>query len=103
MLSPVLEKNDRKAAWIIWVVSAVVFTAVALLSKLKLHITLGFDVHLFALFNAIINSIVTVLLIAGLIAVKRQQYLLHKKIMLFALLLSVLFIVSYICHHLLSR
>ncbi|WP_325405177.1 DUF420 domain-containing protein [Agriterribacter sp.] len=35
-----------------------------------------------------------------MVAVKRRNYILHKKIMLGAIALSVLFLVSYICHHL---
>ena len=100
MLSPVLEKNDKKAWWLIGIFSFVVFAAVVLLSRIKLEVNLGVDVHLFATFNAIINSVVTVLLAAGLITVKLRKYNLHKKIMFTAMILSVLFLVSYICHHL---
>ena len=102
MLQPSMVKNDSKAKIIIWVVSIVVFGAVAFLAKFKLNINLGFNVHVFATFNAVINSIVAILLIAGLITVKRKKYVLHKKIMLSAIVLSVLFLVSYICHHLLA-
>ena len=100
MLAPVLEKNDKKAWWLIGIVSVVVFVAVAVLSRVKLEVNLGFDVHLFAAINAVINSIVTVLLIAGLITAKRRNFVVHKKIMLTAMILSILFLVSYICHHL---
>jgi putative membrane protein len=99
-LQPSLEKNDKKAKSLIWIVSIVVFVAVAFLAEFKLNVNLGFNVHVFAQANAIINSIVAFLLIAGLIAVKQKNYLLHKKIMLTAIVLSVLFLVSYICHHL---
>ncbi len=100
MLKPTLQKNDQKAKLLIWIVSIVVFVAVAFLAEVKFNIHLGFDVHLFAAANAVINSIVVFLLIAGLIAVKQKRYLLHKKIMLAAIIFSVLFLVSYICHHL---
>jgi putative membrane protein len=100
MLTPVLKKNDRKANWLIIVFSLIVFAAVVLLSKVKLEVNLGFDVHSFALFNAIINSWVAILLIVALLAVKNKKYELHKKFMLTAMVLSVLFLVSYICHHL---
>ncbi len=100
MLAPVLEKNDKKAWWLIGIVSVVVFVAVAVLSRVKLEVDLGFDVHLFAAANAVINSIVTVLLVAGLIMAKRRNFVVHKKIMLTAMILSILFLVSYICHHL---
>jgi len=78
----------------------VVFVAVSVLTKLKLNVDLGFDVHLFALFNAITNAGIAVLLVAALIAVKNGNYQLHKQLMMAALILSVLFLVSYIAHHL---
>ena len=102
MLPPVLVKKDKQATWLILIFSFVVFVLIALLSKLKLQVSLGFDAHIFALLNAIINSIVTILLVAGLIAVKQGKYLLHKRIMITALILSILFLVSYISHHLLA-
>jgi putative membrane protein len=100
MLAPSMQKNDKKAKWFIWTVSFIVFAAVLILSRYKLDVDLGFDVHLFAKTNAIINSIVAVLLLAGLFAAKQKKYLLHKQIMLTAISLSVLFLISYIAHHL---
>jgi putative membrane protein len=100
MLPPVLTKNDKKARVLIFTFSAIVFAAVVALGRVKLNVDLGFDVHVFAFANSIINSIVAVLLIAALIAVKTKHYLLHKKLMLSAMVLSILFLVSYICHHL---
>ena len=100
MLIPSLKKNDKKARLIIFSVSMVVFAAVVVLSKFKLDVDLGFNVHLFALANAVINSMVTLLLITGLVAIKQKKYLLHKRVMMAAIILSLLFLVSYICHHL---
>lgn len=100
MLAPVLEKNDKKAWWLIGILSFVVFAAVVVLSRVKLDVDLGFDVHAFATANAIINSMVAILLVAGLITAKRRNFLVHKKIMITAMILSILFLVSYICHHL---
>jgi putative membrane protein len=102
MLQPSLTKNDKKAKVLIYTVSFVVFAAVVFLSKYKLNADLGFDVHVFAKANAIINSIVAVLLLAGLFTAKQKKYELHKKIMLTAISLSVLFLLSYIAHHLLA-
>jgi putative membrane protein len=102
MLQPALQKNDKKAKLLITVFSVIVFAAITVLGKYNLagKVTLPFDVHIFAVINALTNSLVAVLLIAGLLAVKNKNYLLHKKIMLFAMGLSVLFLLSYICHHL---
>jgi putative membrane protein len=102
MLQPSLTKNDSKAKLFIWIISVVVFVAVAFLSKFKLVIDLGFNPHLFATANAVINSLVALLLLAGLITAKQGKYEVHKKIMLTAIVLSVLFLVSYIGHHLLA-
>ncbi len=100
MLEPVWKKNDKKARNLIFLFSVVLFAAIVLLSRVNIHTNLGFDVHLFAKANAIINSLVALFLIGALIAVKLKNYRLHRNIMLSALMLSVLFLVSYVCHHL---
>ncbi len=102
MLQATLKKNDIKAKWLIGIFSFVVFAIVVALGKIKLGIKVDFDVHIFAVANAVINSLVAVLLVAALMAVKQGKYLLHKKLMLGALVLSILFLVSYIAHHLLA-
>jgi putative membrane protein len=100
MIAPVIRKNDKLARVVIIILSVVVFAAVVVLSRVKLDVNLGFDVHLFATFNAIINTMVSILLLGGLVMVKAKRYELHKRIMLSAIILSALFLVSYICHHL---
>jgi putative membrane protein len=100
MLQAVWKKNDKKAKTLIVTFSAIVFAAVMLLSRVHLNVNLGFDIHLFAKANAIINSCVAVLLILALISVKSKNYTLHRNLMMTAMLLSVLFLISYICHHL---
>lgn len=102
MFQPVLQKNDKTARWLIITVSFVVFAAVVVLSRVKLDVDLGFDVHIFAKINAIINSAVSLLLISAFVAVRRKQYVAHRNLMYGAILLSVLFLVSYIAHHLLA-
>lgn len=100
MLSTNWKKNDKLANWLILSFSVIVFLVVAALGRVHLNVDLGFDVHIFALLNAVINSTVAVLLVAALAAVKKGRYELHKKLMLLAMVLSILFLVSYICHHL---
>lgn len=102
MLKPVFQKNDRLANWLIGIFSLVVFIVVVILGKFKLDVELGFDVHIFAAINAFVNATIAVVLVAALIAVKKQRYELHKKLMMGALVLSVLFLLSYIAHHLLA-
>ncbi len=102
MLSPVLKQNDKQARLLILTVSFVVFAAVVILSRVQLDVDLGFDVHVFAMINAVINSLVSLLLVAGLVAVRKKKFVQHKNIMFAAIILSVLFLVSYIAHHLLA-
>lgn len=102
MLKPMWKQNDKQARLLIYVASFVVFAAVAVLSRVQLEVDLGFDVHVFATINAVINSIVSILLVAALVAVRKKKYVQHKNIMFGAIILSVLFLVSYILHHLLA-
>lgn len=102
MLQATLKKNDKKAKLYIFTVSFVVLAAVALLSKFKLNVDPGFDVHVFAMINAIINSCVMLLLGAGLVTALKKMHVWHKRIMLTAICLSILFLVSYIAHHVLA-
>ncbi|MES2883019.1 MAG: DUF420 domain-containing protein [Bacteroidota bacterium] len=95
-----LKKNDRRAATIIIIFSVVVFAAVTVLERVTLTVDLGFNPHVFAAANAIVNSVVAVLLLAGLFAAKAGNYKTHKNIMLAAILLSVIFLITYILHHL---
>jgi len=104
MLTPSLQKNDAKAKWLIGIFSVVVFAVVTVLGKYNLagKVNLSFNVHIFAKINAIINGTVAVLLVVGLLLTKQRNFELHKKVMMLAMVLSVLFLVSYICHHLLA-
>lgn len=102
LLSPSLNKNDKRARLLIGIFSVIVFAVVVLLGRVKLEVDLGFDIHVFAAINAVINSAIAVLLLAALVAVKSRKFRLHKNLMMTALVLSILFLLSYIAHHLLS-
>ena len=99
-MSLTIPKNDKVARTLIFIVSFVVFAAVVMLGRVKLDVDLGFDERIFAKANAVINSMVAVLLVAGIVTAKSRKYETHKKIMLSAMVLSLIFLISYICHHL---
>jgi len=95
-----MTKNDKLAKTLIYSFSLVVFVIVLSLHYLDFSdVNLGFDVHILAGVNAVINGTVSVLLIAALIAVKSKKFDLHKKLMKGAIYLSILFLVAYIGHH----
>ena len=101
-MQPAIKKNDKLAKRLIYTVSILIFAAILLLDqkKVKVPYPFDFDVHVFAMVNAIINSIVACLLVAALIAVKQKNIVWHKRFVLSAILCSVLFLLSYIMHHL---
>ena len=101
-MKPLLPKNERQARTLILTVSVIVFFAVALLAKIKVDLHLPFNIHIFATINAVINSAVAVLLVAGLIAIRAKAYLLHRNFMMTAIILSFFFLLTYIAHHLLA-
>lgn len=99
--SPSLKKNDKKAKILITIVSVVIFLVVASLSKIPPpDFPFDFDKHVFAFINSVINSAVAILLVVGLVAVKQKKFIFHKNVMMVAIVLSVLFLVFYIAHHL---
>ncbi len=102
MLPPAIKKNDKRAKFLIITTSVIVFIAVVSLKYINLDIDLGFDVHIFAKINAFINGTVAITLLSALIVIKRKNYRLHKRLMLVSILLSVVFLISYIAHHALA-
>ncbi len=102
MLAPVIKKNDKQANVLIGIFSVIVFVAVTFLSKFTLQVELPFDKHLFAFINSLLNTAVAIILVVALVAVKQKKYQFHKNLMITALILSLLFLVSYIAHHLLA-
>lgn len=103
MLAPVLRKNDKLANWLIISFSVIVFAVVAGLGAMpKQNLDLPFDVHIFAAANALINTLVSILLITAIIFAKNRKYVAHRNTMYVAIVLSILFLLCYITHHLLT-
>jgi putative membrane protein len=100
-LDSLLPQKDKLAKQIIFTVSAVVLLVVVGMGKFKplIGVDYPFDRFIFAKINGVINSIVSVLLVVGLMQVKSKNYAAHKKSMLAAIILSSLFLVFYIIHH----
>jgi putative membrane protein len=99
MLKASIKKNDKAAFTTIAVLSVVVFAVVATLHWIHIPMELPFNPHLFASMNAMINTMVSVILVAALIFVKQKKYELHKSLMMTCIVLSTIFLVTYILHH----
>lgn len=97
---PSLTTAEPKAKRLIWIFSIVVFLAVVVLNRVQVPAPDGLDVHVFARINAVLNSLVSLLLIAGLFTARAGKWTTHRGVMIAAMVLSILFLVSYILHHL---
>jgi len=95
-----LDIPEKPAQRWIWILSSVVFLAVVVLNRVQVPTSGTWDIHIFARINAVINSAVSVLLLAGLFTAKAGNWRTHRRVMLAAMVLSILFLVSYILHHL---
>ncbi|MBN9350007.1 MAG: DUF420 domain-containing protein [Chitinophagaceae bacterium] len=95
----ILKKDDRAVMRLIWIISIAMFLLIASLEQVHLKINLGFNPHIFALLSMIINSMVALILCVALWAALTGKYYLHGKLMLAGIILSVLFLLFYILHH----
>ena len=59
----------------------------------------GFDINFLPLINASINATVFILLIFAIKAIKRGNRKLHEKLIYLSLILSTIFLLSYVIHH----
>lgn len=93
--------SDRSFFWVVLGISLAVPAVVVALRFLpeSMRPNAYFAQHL-PLLNAVLNSMVSVLLIAGYVAIKKAKKRgLHKAIMLSAFLLSAMFLISYVIYH----
>lgn len=79
-------------------VSAFLFLVWLLYFKESASTTADWVMQLPAL-NALLNSVSTVLILSGFVAIKKKKYVTHMKLMLTAFITSSLFLVSYLLYH----
>lgn len=94
-------KNEKSIKVVIWITTIVICLAVTVL---QMHIfpvpdTIPSFIFKLPLVNAILNGTCSVLLIFSLLAIKKRNIPLHRKLNLTAFLLSSLFLVCYVTAH----
>lgn len=99
-----LLKNDTAVRRFIWIVSIVVPLVVALLFLIPPAENLSPEtrerLYLLPMLNACFNGTAFLSLIGAFIAIRRKNVALHKAFTTTALVLSVLFLISYVAFHL---
>lgn len=88
---------------LIIILSALIPVIVAVLYFMPKNIEVGREIYILPLFNAIVNGTTSVVLILAFIAIRKKNIQLHKRLMLTALVLSVLFLLSYVTYHALAE
>lgn len=94
--------NDALAARlnrIAWLLTFAVLGLVAVMRKVRIPLPDGVDFSFLPPIHASINALAACLLIAALIAVKLGNITLHRRLILAAMGLSVLFLLSYVAYH----
>jgi len=84
---------------IIYIVSAVVFLLVLVLSRLPKSETIPPFVAFLPKLNAILNGTCTVLLLVSFYFIRRKKVKIHRRLNLAAITLSTLFLLSYVTFH----
>ena len=89
----------KKTRNLITLVSIVIPLAVAILFKVKIP---NVDLSFLPPFYATINGITAITLVAALIMIKKKNMNMHRKLIRFSLLLSLIFLVCYVAYHMTS-
>jgi len=96
----------RSLAPATWAVAAVIacdthpVQNLVVLNRVQVNAPAWLDPHVFARVNAGLNSAVSLLLLVGLFTARAGRWSIHRRVMLVTMALSMLFLVSYILHHL---
>ena len=98
-----IEKEKKYNKWIV-ALSIIIPVAVAGLFGINLR-TLGFDVEPLTFLPPIyasVNGLTAIVLVTAVIAIKNKNRKLHERLMKFAIMLSVAFLMMYIAYHMTS-
>ena len=84
----------------VWIVSIAIPAAVAILFKVRIE---GFDLSFLPPFYASINALTTVVLLLAFLAIRKKNVRQHRMWIRTAMLLSIVFLLSYVLYHMTSE
>lgn len=82
-----------------WVVTVAVLVLVALMREVSLTLPEGWDLSFLVPFHATVNALTALVLIVALVFIKQKNYKAHRAAMTTALVLSAIFLLSYVAYH----
>jgi putative membrane protein len=93
------EELSKKLGVAAWILSAVVLLLVVVMQKVKLPLPEGWSTTFLPPIHAGINAVAAVVLLVSVIFIKLGNVRMHRATMVFAMFLSVLFLLSYVAYH----
>ena len=87
-----------KLKWVIWVLTAAVFALVGLMRRPE-KLDVGIDFSFLPPVHALLNTLVSILLVVAIVAIKKKNIKLHKLSINAAMVTSVLFLLCYVAYH----
>ena len=83
----------------VWVVTVLVLGLVGMMRRVTIPLPEGVDLSFLPAVHAVLNSLAALALIAGLVAILKGKPGLHRRFVSGALVLSGLFLLSYVTYH----
>jgi putative membrane protein len=93
------EEISKKLCFGAWILSAAVLLLVVVMQKVKLPLPEGWSTAFLPPIHAGINAVAAVVLLVSVIFIKLGNVRMHRATMVFAMFLSVLFLLSYVAYH----
>jgi putative membrane protein len=100
---PPREELARKLGIAAWILTAAVLGLVGLMRRVKIPLPDGVSLSFLPPFHAAVNAVAAVVLVIALLAVLKGRITLHRRMMMAAMGLSVLFLLSYVAYHFTSN
>ena len=96
---PVKTKLAKTLERIAWAISIIVLGVVGMMRQIRFELPDGVNLDFLPPVHAGLNSVVAVLLVVAIAAIKSRNVSLHKQAILGAMICSVIFLVCYVCYH----
>jgi putative membrane protein len=93
------EALSRKLGVAAWIVTGAVLILVGLMRRVKIPLPDGVSLSFLPPFHAAVNALAAVVLVIAFVAVVKGRIALHRKMIMAAMGLSVLFLLSYVAYH----
>lgn len=96
---PPREELSKKLGIAAWILTAAVLGLVGLMRQVKIPLPDGVSFSFLPPFHAAVNGAAAVVLVIAFVAVMKGRIALHRRMILVAMALSVLFLLSYVAYH----